>query len=73
MLANKKEEKKTVGYVNKVSVSKVKKEENKSNSNHKIDMVYDMLDAHRLDLNSMQEELEKMSSIVKRLRIRAGI
>ena len=50
-----------------------KKEEKQSNPNRKIDMIYDMLDAHRLDLNSMQEELEKMSSIVKRLRIRAGI
>ena len=53
----------------------VKKKEEQSNPNvySKIETVYEVLNAYRLDLDSVQEEVEKISNIVKRLKIRAGL
>jgi len=63
-------EKKKLENVNKVSVKKDKKE---SSYNSKIEMIYEVLDAYKLDADDMKKDLEKMSSIVNRLRIRAGL
>jgi hypothetical protein len=63
-------EKKKLENVNKVSVKKDKKE---SSYNSKIEMIYEVLDAYKLDADDMKKDLETMSGIVNRLRIRAGL
>jgi len=50
-----------------------KKEQSKPNVDSKIETMYEVLNAYRLDLDSVQEKVEKMSNIVKRLKIRAGL
>ena len=55
-----------------------KKQEKKKSSQcckvaDKVDVIYDILSAHKLDLESLEDRVDSMSSIIDKLKGRLGL
>ena len=55
-----------------------KKQEKKKSSEcckvaDKVDVIYDILSAHKLDLESLEKKIDSMSPIIDKLKSRSGL